>query len=578
MDASDRTFDLVILADFCPGRQLPFTPERVDRDTLGEVTKHLAPALDLGGATLAFDDGRAFRPETLAAALPITQGLLALRRRLKTSPPPSGTELKTQIEKLAGESAGALRAVFGSDAAPAPAAATPAPAPTAASRPASGDPLDDILGMVDAGAPAATPAAPAAASMLDRLIRSAADLSKSPDAVPNATLRALEQAVDDTMSGTLRAALHDPAFQAVEAAWTGLRFLVRRVDFRTGVRLHVVPCTRATLAAAFREGVAPFAAEQRRESRTVAAIADFEFGLDDVAALAELALDAERARVPLIANAAPSLLGLDALSQLDRLDDAGDTLADEARVDWSGLRDEECSRWLALAINRVLLRSPYGAEQERVREFAFEENPIGEDAGYLWGGPAWAIAALLVASIERGGWGTEIAGNAEERTLGDLPVRPLSLKTGETLPCPLEILMTEKRALELSRGGLIPLASRRARDDAFAPTAPVVRRAGVRSERPDEADTRRATLAYTMFLAQVSAQIEHLAAWVDRSRPAEEIARAVAQGIELLNTSSAGAELRVTAEPAGDAAVALTLQPQAGPLRGLPATRLEIPL
>lgn len=139
MEASDRTFDLVILADLCPGRDVPPAPQRVDRDTLSEVTQRLAPELTLHGASLSLDDPRAFRPEALAAVLPLTRELLALRRRLKAKPPPSAGELRAEIEKLAGTALdpGALRAVLGADAGK---AATPGIAPaatTASSSPAS---------------------------------------------------------------------------------------------------------------------------------------------------------------------------------------------------------------------------------------------------------------------------------------------------------------------------------------------------------------------------------------------------------------------------------------------------------
>jgi type VI secretion system protein ImpC len=581
-ESSDRAFDLIVLADLCPGRDAPLAPRRVDRDSLAELQQSLAPSVRIAGAEIAFGDFKAFRPESLAAAIPLTRGLLELRRRLRTAPPPSADELARALESLPEGSAdiAALKRALAGDAGPSPSptlAAAPAPAPA---RPASGggDPLDAIFGMVETGGAAATAPAAESTQLLDRLVRSFAGLSRGPGAIPSASLRALEQAVDEAMSGTLRAALRDPALTAIESAWMGLRFLVRRMDFRSGVRLHVIPCPRARLVAAVQDGLAPFAAEQRRESRAIVAIVDFAFGLDDMDTLDQLARKSEQARVPLIANASAGLLGLGALAALDGIDNATDTLTDEAHAGWSALRDEESARWLALVVNRMLMRSPYGAELERVRDFAFEENPIGADAHYLWGGGAWALAARIAASVEQSGWGVDAAGAGEDHTVDDLPVRPLKLKTGETVQCPLEALLSEKRALELSLGGLVPLACRRNSDHAFAPTAPVVRRPGERDRRPEPDETRRATLAYTLYLSQVTAQIEHLAAWVDRSRPPAEIARALAQALEILNTVHEGATLGVSAGEAEGDLVALVIRAQLPPLRGLPDLRLEIPL
>jgi hypothetical protein len=81
-----------------------------------------------------------------------------------------------------------------------------------------------------------------------------------------------------------------------------------------------------------------------------------------------------------------------------------------------------------------------------------------------------------------------------------------------------------------------------------------------------------------MFLAQASALLDHLAGWLDRSRPAEEVARTVAQGLEFLCTTTDGPVLAVRAEEIGADRIAFRLTPAAAPLKGLPDTVLEIPL
>jgi type VI secretion system ImpC/EvpB family protein len=324
--------------------------------------------------------------------------------------------------------------------------------------------------------------------------------------------------------------------------------------------------------------LAPFADGVRAEGRTVCAIADFAFGADHEEELLGLAHAAEAARVPVVANATISLLGIRTFAELDKLDNLGAVLGDDDHVRYGAIRDDEASRWVSLVFNRLLLRAPYGAEHDRVREFAFEENPVGEDAHYLWGGAAWGIGALIATSVERTGWGTVLLGPGDDTSLAELPIRPLTLRTGEVVNCPLETLLSEPRVLELSEGGITALACRRNSDAAFTVSAVTLRRPEKGEGRAAASEPRRVSLAYALFLAQASALLDHIAAWIDRSRAPAEIATTVAQGLEFLCTTREGVVLNVRAEEVGEDRVSLRLSPAAPPLRGLPDTVLEIPL
>jgi predicted component of type VI protein secretion system len=567
---------------------LPALLHRVDRDTLPELLAGFAPVLEIGGTTLPFPEARAFRPEALAAALPATRALRALRERLKGAPAPTTAELAAALDRLEapGADVEALRRALAPPPRPAN-APTPPPAPAAApfapaTPTAGGDALDNLLGMVDVGggAGAAEEIPPAAATRaLDRLVREFAGISRAPGALPTATLRALEHTLDEAMAGALREALHAPAFQALEEAWAGLRFLVRRIDFRSGIRLHVVPVAAAGAPRAMEAVVAPFAAEQRLEARTVCVLAAFRYGAGDLAALEALAAAAESARVPVVADAAPSLAGHASLAEADRVGEPFEPVDPGARARWAALRAGDPSRWLALATTRALLRLPYGAEQDRVRDFAFEENPVGGEADYLWGAATWALGAMIAGSVERTGWATEIAGPGESATVEDLPVRPLTLRTGEVVQCPLETLLGEPRVLALSEAGFVPLACRRNRDAAFTvSTATVHRPVGEEGRAAGVMEARRASLAYALFLAQVMALSEHLLGWVDRGKPRADVATTLAKSLEFLTSTREGPLLSATVEDGGAGPLAIRLRPLAGPLRGLPETVFEIPL
>src|SRR5438093_12822521 len=57
-----------------------------------------------------------------------------------------------------------------------------------------------------------------------------------------------EAVVDEAISAQMRAVLHHPDFQALEAAWRGLYFLVRRLETDVTLKLYLLDVTKAELA------------------------------------------------------------------------------------------------------------------------------------------------------------------------------------------------------------------------------------------------------------------------------------------------------------------------------------------
>ena len=65
-------------------------------------------------------------------------------------------------------------------------------------------------------------------------------------------------------------------------------------------------------------------------------------------------------------------------------------------------------RWVALALNRVLVRPAYDKRATRIREATVEERPI--QGGTVRMSPCWAIASLPMASWTKTGWPCRITG------------------------------------------------------------------------------------------------------------------------------------------------------------------------
>jgi type VI secretion system protein ImpC len=348
---------------------------------------------------------------------------------------------------------------------------------------------------------------------------------------------------------------------ALEQTWSGLRFLLRRVDHRAGIQLHVLPTTAERLVADLKNAAVPFIDGRRLDGRVAVVLADFDFGADP-AALAPLAAAVAPLETPFIAGLDPALLGIDSMAGLDAVDDVAELLDGAGHEAWQTLRADPNASWVFLAANRFLMRLPYGAEHDKVKEFAFEENAAGPR--WLWGRAVWALGERIAACFVRTGWGVAVTGQEEDVPLGDLPVRMLVLKNGDEAPVPLEALLSERRALEMAQAGIVALLCRRDGDQAFLAAAPCVHRASDRAARGAEA-ARRDTLAFAMMVAQVSAGVRRV---VDQSRGGSD---EIAPVIERLFAAREGPMIEVHAAPD-----AIEVTPWRAPLRGLPG--FTIPL
>ena len=331
----DTPLDLLILADLVPegaaDAPLRARPHRVDAAGFAELLRTAAPTVSIvtgDGEPIAlrFDDLRAFRPEALAAALPGLRDLAEVHRILedlhrgRIDLTKALAELDARAETVPGVKA--VREALAGGASPeAKASPEPPPPATPAPPPAEGGLFD----LVDVDASVAPVESEAPAKALDRLVR---EIAGGGVALNRDRLGRLTARLDEASAQGLRDVLHHPAVRNLEAAWRGLDFLLRRIDPRSGVRVHVLAAPAGGRVEAFRELLLPLAAEIREEARTTVALVDADFGgdPDSLAEARALAALAEEARTPLVASADPRLLGLDSWKAIQSLDPVDEML------------------------------------------------------------------------------------------------------------------------------------------------------------------------------------------------------------------------------------------------------------
>ncbi|MFM8413156.1 MAG: type VI secretion system contractile sheath large subunit [Planctomycetota bacterium] len=304
--------------------------------------------------------------------------------------------------------------------------------------------------------------------------------------------------LDDVLGRQLDAILHHPRFQQLEASWRSLLWLVERADEAAGggtddrarVRVRFLSASKRELARD-RTGAIEFdrSALWRKvyedEFGTPGGtpygllIADYAFGRhpEDLELLTGLGEIAAASFAPLVAAPQPDLLGIDSFQHLEEVPAIDVLHAGAEYTKWRSLRDREESRFLGLALPRVLARLPYDgwigepdgrAANERTwahRGFRYRERVDGPDSRRrLWTSAAWAFAGVVIAEFGRSGWFADIRGGSRGAAGGGLvealpvetfgPSEPVAFRRG-----PTETTVTEAAERRLAAAGFLPLVA-----------------------------------------------------------------------------------------------------------------------
>lgn len=457
---SPKRFNIAVLGDFS-GRANRAVAEplagrkllHVDCDNLPQAFAQLGAGLRIpDGASpvasidLTFSTLEDFHPDRLLSRTEPLAKLLEARSLLLN---PSTAE----------QGKGALEAYLG--------AAVAAPAnQTQPEPPRKIESDDETLGRLLGGArPAGSPPV-AARSLLEDFIRQTVAPHVSPAGAP--WQQGALAAVDIELAARLRAILHHPDFQALEAAWRGVDFLVRRIEAAEEIGVLVLDVSAAELEvnlAATEPAKPPELLRLLRDRRISLFVGNFLFGQSpaDLRTLSGLARTAADLEAPFLGTASPRLVGCDSFGRHPDPDDWKSDLAPETEAAYQELRKTAQANCVGLAAPRFLLRQPYGESGDAIESFPFEELP-GEPGHehFLWGHPGIACACLLAEAspdqdMEEGGE-PDLPTSGE---VGDLPAHKFT-EDGETVIKPYaEAWLTERASDRMIARGIIPLFSRK---------------------------------------------------------------------------------------------------------------------
>jgi len=192
-----------------------------------------------------------------------------------------------------------------------------------------------------------------------------------------------------------------------------------------------------------------------------ALIGDYEFTRhpEDITLLDKMGNVAAASHAPFVTAANAALFNMKSYTELGGPRDLAKVFDNEAYIQWNEFRKSDDSKYVGLCLPHVLMRLPYGENTVRVEEFNYDEKVDGRDhSKYLWGNAAYAFAARLTDAFARHEWCAAIRGVEGGGLVEGLPMHNFQTDDGDqTVKCPTEIAITDRRENELSKLGFIPL-------------------------------------------------------------------------------------------------------------------------
>lgn len=346
------------------------------------------------------------------------------------------------------------------------------------------------------------------------------------------TIENVIKRLDQKLTAQLNPIIHHPDFRQLEGAWRGLYYLVSNTETDEMLKIRFMSLTKRELyksvikyrGTAWNQGplfkkiyedeYGQFGGEPYG-----CLIGDYEFanGPNDIAILSELARIAAASHSPFITAASASVLHMDSWQEVANPHDLSKLFVTAEYASWRSLRESEESKYLALAMPRFLARLPYGDEVNPVEEFGFKEDyNNGDIATYTWCNSAYAIGVNITRAFKLYGWCARIRGVESGGNVDGLPAHIFPTDDGGVdMMSPTEISISDRREVELTGNGFIPLIHRKNTDIAVFISAQSFHKA---AEYDDPDMTANSALAARLPIILACCRFAHYLRCIVRDR------------------------------------------------------------
>ena len=373
--------------------------------------------------------------------------------------------------------------------------------------------------------------------------------------------------LDQKLSKQVDVILHNKEFQQLESAWTSLKFLVDKTDFRENIKVEVMNATKTDLLDDFEDapeitksGLYKLAYTQEYGQfggkPYGLMVGNIEFGpsAPDIKLLQNLASVATMSHAPFVAAAGAQFFGIDSFTGLPNLKDLKSIFEMPQYIKWQSFRESEDSRNVSLALPHFLLRIPYGPDTKPVKGFNYREDTSDGDGNFLWGNAAFAFASRITDSFAKYRWCANIIGPQGGGAVEDLPIYQYEAMGELQTKIPTEVLISERREFELAEEGFIALTMRKGSDNAAFFSANSTQKPKVFANTPEgkqaELNYKLGTqLPYTFVVSRLAHYIkviqrENIGTWKERGDLETELNNWIRQYVADQDNPSPGVRSR----------------------------------
>ena len=288
--------------------------------------------------------------------------------------------------------------------------------------------------------------------------------------------------IDQLIEDQLNLIIHHSKFQKLEASWRGLEYLSNEVNQHKKTKIKILNVSWIEVCKDIDRAV------EFDQSQLFQHIYNDEFGMpggepiglllgdyyithkpsaehptDDINALKGMAQIAAAAFAPFVCSAAPQLFGLDDINELAQPIDIESVFRGPEYIRWRALREMEDSRFLAITIPDMLLRTPYTRREVAKHGLNFEEHcRANHNRHYLWGNACVALGAVIAREFKSSGWFSTIRGVHRDHLSGgvvtQLPSLASSAHDSNMHRMSTSVIITESFEKTLSDCGFIALS------------------------------------------------------------------------------------------------------------------------
>lgn len=373
--------------------------------------------------------------------------------------------------------------------------------------------------------------------------------------------------IDRKLSLQMDEILHQTDFKKLESAWSSLKFLVERTDFRENVKVEILHVTKDELLEDFED--APEVVKSGLYKTVYTAeygqfggkpygvlIGNYEFdaGPQDIRLLQHTAAVAAMSHTPFFAATSANFFGIEDYNTLPNLKDIKSIMEGPQYIKWQCFRETEDARYVGLTLPRFLLRLPYGPDTKPVKSFNYQESVSASHEHYSWGNAAFAFASRVGDSFAKYRWCANIIGPQGGGAVEDLPLHQYEAMGAIQTKIPTEVLVSERREFELAEEGFIALTMRKGSDNAAFFSANSIQKPkyfGISKEGKEaELNYKLGLQLPYMFIVSRLAhylkviQREHIGTWKERADLEQELNTWIRQYVSDMDNPMPGVRSR----------------------------------